>query len=106
MNEIPGTSTDFECETDETVTIDIQPKNAAYAAVPEPAPDVTVNGQQITVEVGNSSKRVTIGFGFSNPSGGGSYDLEFNGNKGHLRFFRNISQEGSDPVAVTCRFRV
>src|SRR5687768_7841302 len=105
MTEEPGTTTDFNCETDETVVIDITAKNTNYLAASDPAAHVTVEGQRITVKVGDESKRVTIAFGFSGPSGG-SYDLALTGDRGDLKFFRNISQPINQPISKVYRFRL
>lgn len=105
MTEEPGTTTDFNCKTDETVTIDITANNTNFLAAPDPAAPVTVQGQRITVRVGDESKRVTIAFGFSGPSAG-SYDLALTGDNGDLKFFRNISQPVNQPISKVYRFRV
>lgn len=106
MKRVQGTTVEFLCEEDEVVTIDITENNTTSLFSYSPhANHITQTDNQLTINVGNSKKIVTLAFDFNGTNG--SYNLVLNGSKGDESFTRNISQPSDDgPSTRTYIFHV
>lgn len=105
MKRVDGTTTEFICEKNEIVTINITEKNTGFMVSVSPqTADIIVSGKTITINVGNSIKIVTLGFDFN--ATGGFYTQVLAGSKGGS-FTRRVLQPTDDlPEVRTYVFHV
>ncbi len=91
MKRKQGTTLEFECKKNEIVTISITERNTEFLFSYSPhAAYITKTGKTLIIDVGSSSKTVTLTFDFND--NGGSYEQILKGSEDPDTFTRTVRQ--------------
>ena len=100
MKEKPDTTTQFDCDKGEVVTIDITEINTNFMVKCSPKnSQVAFAGNQVLIRVGNSPGFIMVTLGFEFNGNGGSYKNMLSGSAGGS-FNRRVLQPTSGLPAI------